>query len=77
MKFRRMIAIGFCGIMLGTTMSMFSASPAAGRIYARCDQKVDSMEKQAARDYAKGKLSAEDYAKVQSEIDYHRTTWGC
>lgn len=74
---RKTIAIGLCGIMLGATMSIVGASPATARAYARCDQKIENMEKQAAKDYKKGKLSAEEYEKVQDEIAFHRTLWGC
>jgi hypothetical protein len=75
--FKRLAAIGMCGIVLGVTASMVTAGPATGRYLARCDQKITNMEKQAARDFKKGKLSAEDYAKVQAEIAYHRELWGC
>ena len=74
---RRITAIGLCGIMLGTTASIVFAPTAQSRAYARCDKKVANMERQAAKDYAKGKLSAEDYDKVMSEIAYHRELWGC
>lgn len=74
---RRTIAIGMCGIMMGAVMSAVGASPATGRAYLRCDQKIATMEKQAARDYAKGKLTAEQFANVQAEIAYHRQLWGC
>lgn len=77
MKFRRTIAIGFCGIMLGTTMSVLSASPATGRVYAKCDQRVAGMERQAAAKYQSGELSGEAYGKVQSEIAKQQTRWGC
>jgi hypothetical protein len=74
---RKTIAIGLCGLIIGGTMSFMGAAPATARIYRNCDQKVDAMEKQAAKDYKKGKLSAEDYAKVQAEIAFHRELWGC
>ena len=74
---RRITAIGLCGIMLGTTMSVFMAAPADGRLYRTCDKKIENMERQAAKDYAKGKLSADDFDKVMSEIAYHRELWGC
>ena len=74
---RRFVAIATCGVMIGAIMSVFAAAPATGRIYARCDQKIATMEKQAAQDFAKGKLSADDYAKVQAEIALHKTLWGC
>ena len=73
---RKVLAVGMCGIVLGAGMSVFSASPATARYYT-CDQQVKNMEKSAAKDYKKGKLSAEDYAKVQAEIAYHRELWGC
>lgn len=74
---RRIIAIGAVGVVIGTTMSMFTAAPATARLYAHCDQKIATMEKQASKDYDKGKLSAEDYDKVQQEIALHRELWGC
>ncbi len=74
---RRITAIGLCGIMLGTTMSIFAAAPAEGRRYSMCDKKIESMERQAAKDYAKGKLSAGDYDNVMAEIAFHRELWGC
>lgn len=77
MKIRKYIAIGACGLAIGGVMSVFSASPATARAYSSCDQKIEKMEKAAARDYEKGKLSAEDYEKVQAEIAYHRELWGC
>lgn len=76
-KIRRYIALGFCGLMLGGVMASFSAAPATARIYRQCDKKVEKMEEQAARDYEKGKLSADDYAKVMAEVAYHRVLWGC
>ena len=74
---RRTIALAFCGILLGASMSFLGAAPATAKLYAGCDNKVDAMERQAARDYEKGKLSADDYAKVQEEIALHRALWGC
>lgn len=74
---RKTIALGLCGVILGGTMSVFGASPATARIYRNCDKKIDAMERQAAKDYDKGRLSAEDYAKVQAEIAFHRELWGC
>lgn len=74
---RKTIAIGMCGIMLGGVMSVMSASPATAKIYRNCDQTIDNIGKQAARDYGKGKLSADGYAKAQSEIASHRQLWGC
>ena len=74
---RRTIAIGMCGIMIGETMSIVGAAPATGRAYAGCDSKIAIMEKQAAKDYKKGKLTAQQYANVQAEIAYHRQLWGC
>lgn len=76
-KVRKIMVIGMCGLTMGGIMSVFGAEQASGRIYSTCDQKVDAMEKQAARDYKKGKLSEEDYAKVQAEVLLHRTLWGC
>lgn len=72
-----MIVIGLCGIVLGAGMSIFGAAPATARLYGGCDKKIDAMERQAARDFDKGRLSAEDYAKVQAEIALHRELWGC
>ncbi len=74
---RKIIAVGACGIILGAGMSVFGAAPATARLYAGCDKKIEQMEKQAAKDYQRGKLSAADYEKVQAEIDFHRTLWGC
>jgi hypothetical protein len=74
---RRGIAIGVCGAIIGVTMSIVTASPVTAKAYARCDTKIANMEKQAAKDFSKGKLSAADYAKVQAEIAYHRKLWGC
>jgi hypothetical protein len=76
-QLRRMLILATCGLVLGATMSLFSAAPATARLYAKCDKKIEVMEKQAAKDYEKGKLSADDYAKVQAEIAYHRELWGC
>lgn len=74
--FRRITTVALCGIMLGSMMSILGAAPASAR-FSSCDQKIDSTEAQAARDFAKGKLSADDYAKVQAEIAFHRQLWGC
>ena len=74
---RKWVAVGCCGAIIGVSMSVFSASPATAKAYARCSQEVETMEKQAAKDYKKGKLSAAQYAKVQAEIAYHRQLWGC
>ncbi|MCW2921112.1 MAG: hypothetical protein JWL76_986 [Thermoleophilia bacterium] len=74
--FRRIGTLALCGIMLGSMMSIVGAAPASAR-FSSCDQKFDSSEKQAARDYAKGKLSDADYAKIQTEIALHRSLWGC
>lgn len=76
-QMRRIVALGACGIMLGATASMFSAGPATARIYAKCDQKIVQMEKQAAKAYAKGKLTDAEYANIQAEIAFHRQLWGC
>lgn len=73
---RKVIAIGMCGIVLGITGSVMSVPTASARFYS-CDQRIENMEKSSAKDYKKGKLSAEDYAKVQAEIAYHRVLWGC
>jgi hypothetical protein len=72
-----MIAIGVCGLMIGGVMSVFGAAPATARLYSGCDNKIDKMEQQAARDYAKGKLTDAEYANVQAEIAYHHELWGC
>lgn len=74
--FRRITTLALCGVLLGSTMSIMGAAPATAR-FSSCDQKIASMEKAAAKQFAKGKLSAEDYAKVQAEIDFHRSIWGC
>lgn len=74
--FRKFAAVAACGVALGVGMSAVSAAPATARFY-NCDQRITSMEKQSARDYAKGKLSYEDYLKVQEEIAFHRALWGC
>lgn len=73
---RKFIAIGICGIMIGVVGSISTTTTATARSY-NCDQRIESMEKKSARDYEKGKLSAEDYEKVQAEIAYHRELWGC
>ncbi len=74
--FRRITTLALCGILLGSTMSVMGAAPASAR-FSSCDQKISNMEKQAAKDYKKGKLSADDYAKIQAEIAFHRQLWGC
>ena len=74
---RKFLAIAVCGLTIGVAASMVATAPANARSYATCDSKVTSMEKSAARDFARGKLSAEDYAKVQAEIALHRQLWGC
>lgn len=76
-RIRKLIAIAACGVMIGALMSVFAAAPATGKAYARCDKKIETMEKQAAKDYARGKLSADEYANVMAEIAYHRELWGC
>lgn len=58
-------------------MASFSAAPATARLYRNCDKKIEQMEAQAAKAYSKGKLSADDYAKVQAEVAYHKELWGC
>lgn len=74
---RKIVAIGMCGVMLGGIGSVMLAPSAGARVYSSCDSKIERMEAQSARDYAKGKLSAEDYERVQAEIAYHRELWGC
>lgn len=74
---RKALAIGMCGIIVGGSMSVMGATPATAKIYRNCDKKIEQMEKQAAKDYQKGKLSAADYAKVQAEIAFHKQLWGC
>lgn len=77
MVIRRTLTIAMCGVLLGGLASVMVASPASGRSYFRCDKKIDNMERQAAKDYAKGKLSADEYDNVMAEIAYHRELWGC
>ena len=76
-KFRYFMALASCGIIIGVGFSVFSAAPASARLMARCDQKIETMEKQAAKAYAKGKMSQADYDKTMAEIAYHRQLWGC
>jgi hypothetical protein len=74
---RKMIAIAGFGLVLGVGMSVFGTAPAGARIYSSCDNKITIEEKQAAKDYAKGKITAEEYANIEAEIAYHRQLWGC
>lgn len=74
---KKLIAIGTCGIVIGVGLSVMGTAPATARIYAGCDKKITNMENQAAKAYAKGRLSADDYARIQAEIAYHRQLWGC
>jgi hypothetical protein len=74
---RKMIAIASFGLVLGAGMSVFGTAPASAKIYSGCDNKIAIEEKQAAKDYAHGKLTDAEYANVLSEIAYHRTLWGC
>ena len=74
---RRIIAVGICGAVIGASMSVMGAAPATAKLYSGCDKKISAMEKQAAKDYARGKLTAAEYANVQAEIAYHRQLWGC
>lgn len=76
-KARKIVAIGTCGLVLGGIMSTFGASTATGRAYSTCDQRAVKIEKQAARDFAKGKLSQADYDKVMQEVALHKELWGC
>lgn len=75
-RIRKIIAVSICGIVIGGTMSVMTTSSATARNYS-CDQRIDSMEKKAARDYAKGKISDETYLNIQAEISDHRDRWGC
>lgn len=74
---KRMIAIGSCGLVLGVGASVFGTAPATARFHYGCDKKIDKMEQSAAKDYAKGKMSAKDYAKAMDGVNYLRTLWGC
>lgn len=76
-KVRKIAAIGMCGLVLGGTMSVLAAPGAEGRIYSTCDQRIDNMETQAAKDYKKGKITQAQYENVLAEVAYHRTLWGC
>lgn len=73
---RKIFAVGCCGLMLGGIASVFTAAPAQAR-FSNCDNKIDNMEKQAAKQYKQGKLSAQEYSNIQAEIAYHRDLWGC
>ena len=74
---RKVIAVGVTGAVIGGTASVFMASPASGRIYARCDQQLTSLEKAAATQYKKGKLTKAQYDAILAEIAGHRSDWGC
>ncbi|MCW2922752.1 MAG: hypothetical protein JWM98_156 [Thermoleophilia bacterium] len=76
-KVRKIAAIGMCGLVLGGTMSVLAAPGAEGRIYSTCDQRIDNMETQAAKDYKKGKITKAQYDAVLAEVAYHRQLWGC
>jgi hypothetical protein len=76
-QFRRITAIMFCGIILGATMSVFTASPATARYLAKCDHLVENMERQAAHQFAKGNMSKAEFFAVQAEIADSRHEWGC
>ncbi|MCW2955390.1 MAG: hypothetical protein JWO69_259 [Thermoleophilia bacterium] len=76
-KLQKIIAIGCCGAVMGGTMSIFMASPATARIYARCDQQIDTLEAEAAKQYKKGKLTKAQYDQVIAALAAHRVAWGC
>lgn len=73
---RKFLAIGMAGLVLGGAMSVVAAPSAGARTYW-CDQRIESMEKKSAQDYKKGKITDEEYAKIQDEIAYHKELWGC
>ncbi|MCW2961999.1 MAG: hypothetical protein JWM25_1715 [Thermoleophilia bacterium] len=76
-KMRKIIAVGCCGLVLGGIASVFVASPATARIYARCDQQVDIMEADAAKQFKRGKLTQAQYDSVMASLAAHRVAWGC
>jgi hypothetical protein len=75
-RIRMTAAILACGLVIGGVASVSTAPTASAGVYW-CSNKVDNMEKQSARDYAKGKITAEEYDNLQQEIAYHRELWGC
>jgi len=76
-KVRKMIAVGMLGLMLGASMSMFTASPVGARAALYCDNQVRNEEAKAQRDFAKGKISQYEYDNLMAEAAYHREIWGC
>ena len=74
---RKIAAIGMCGLVLGSAVSVLTASPATGRMVARCDTRISEMEASAARLYAKGKITQAQYEQTMAQIAAHRASWGC
>lgn len=76
-KFRKIMAVGLLGLMLGASMSFFTAAPAGARTSLYCSNQVSNEEAKAQRDYDKGKITQNEYDNLMAEIAYHRTLWGC
>jgi hypothetical protein len=76
-RFRRYIALGFCGLMLGGVMSTMGATPATAKLYRFCDTRIEHMEAALATQHAAGHISDEVFAKRQGQVDDQRDRWGC
>jgi len=77
MKIGKWIGIATLGAVIGVSVSMLTAAPATAIAYARCSQEVTVMERQAAKDYKAGRITADQYAAAQQRIANHRERWGC
>ena len=75
-RIRMIAAVLACGVMIGSLSSIYMA-PSAGAANYWCSNKVENMEKSAAKDLAKGKITQEQYDKLMLEVAYHQELWGC
>lgn len=75
-RIRMTAAVLACGLVMGSIASFYTTSNAGAAVYF-CSNKIEKMEKDAAKSYEKGKITQEEFDKLQQEIAYHRELWNC
>jgi hypothetical protein len=75
-RIRLMATILACGLVIGSVASIYTAPSASAGAYF-CSNKIEKMEKDAAHDLAKGKITQDEYDKLMQEVAFHQELWGC
>lgn len=74
---QKVMAVACCGVVLGSGMSVLSAAPAQGRIFASCDVSLSELEQQLALQFQKGDLNRKDFDKALKQLIKTRKDWAC